>query len=878
MQAPARVVTFLFTDIEGSTRLWEERPAQMRPALARHDAVARAAVEQHGGVLVKMTGDGLHAAFEDPRDALIAALDLQLAISDPEQTGGIALCVRCGLHVGVDERRDNDFFGPSVNRAARIMSAAHGGQILVSQAVAALLKDRLPEGVTLRDLGAARLRDLASPEQLFQVAHAQLRSEFPPLRSLEAAPNNLPQQLTSFIGRERDLADAKRLLAKTRLLTLVGAGGIGKTRLSLQVAADVMDEFPDGVWFVELAPLTDARRVPQALALVLGVKEDPGRPVFDALLRYAKGRQLLIVLDNCEHLVSACVGLVRSLLEAAPGLKVLASSRENLRITGEQHYPVPPLSLPRADEPVAVESLAQFGAIRLFVERARAVQPAFAITDANFAAVTNVCRRLDGIPLAIELAAARASVMPVQEIAARLNDRFRLLVHGDRAALPRQQTLRALIDWSFELLSGQERALLRRLAVFAGGWTLDAAEAVGASGELRRSDILDLLSLLVEKSLAALDSGKGRYQLLDTVRQYAEERLDEANEKAETCTRHLTFYLDFAERAASELFGPRQSEWLARLDVERDNLLAAHRWCDKAPDGTKLGLRLVHALKQYWLNRGLLGLRYQLTVEALARTSTVDRSLARCRELFNAGQVCCFMGRYVEAGKYLTESLDIAREIGDESRIEMVLQLLGMASLGQGEVSAAHGYLDEALLLAKRLGEKREIAAATNALAQLHHVDGALESAAQLYESVLALAHELGDREIIAISLLNLSMVSISCGAGEQAAALLREVFGIAEQTGSMPASQSLLEISVGLAALHQEWERAARFYGAAEAQAQQTGLHRAPADEAFLNPVVAEARRALGEAGFAVAEREGSTLGHAQVMEEVHAWLLGRA
>src|SRR5664279_1077494 len=394
----------------------------MRQALARHDDITRAAVDAHRGVVVKMSGDGAHAAFEDPLDALGTALQLQRLLADPDATNGIALRVRCGLHVGVSERRDNDFFGPAVNRAARIMRVAHGGQVLLSEAMAALIGERLPGGVALRDLGAVRLRDLSNVEHVYQVLHPELRESFPPLRSLEATPNNLPLQLTSFIGREQELEEVKKLLRTTRLLTLFGLGGIGKTRLSLHVAAEAMVDYPDGVWFVELAPLADGRSVPQAIASVLGVREEVGRPVLEALLKYMKDRRLLLILDNCEHLIHACAEVATQLLQSGPHLKILASSREHLRVTGETSFPVSALAVPDPYQKFLHTALGQYAAARLFIDRTVAVLPAFEVTASNATAVAEICHRLDGIPLAIELAAARVRALSVEQIAARLED------------------------------------------------------------------------------------------------------------------------------------------------------------------------------------------------------------------------------------------------------------------------------------------------------------------------------------------------------------------------------------------------------------------------------------------------------------------------
>ena len=480
MHVVSTVTTLLFSDIEGSARLWEQDRERMAVALAGHDAVARAAVESNHGVVVKMTGDGMFAAFVDPTDAIKAALGLQRALADPASTHGVALRVRCGLHAGSVERRDNDFFGPPVNRAARIMGAAHGGQVLLSQAVVNFVREILPAAVSLRDLGRVRLKDLATPEHVYQVVHPELRQEFPALRSLEATPNNLPQQVTTFIGREREIAEGTTLLGKSRLVTLLGVGGLGKTRLSLQVGAEVLDDYPDGVWFVELAPVTDERRVAQAVATVLGVKEEAGQPVSEALLKFVRDRQLLLILDNCEHLAHACAVLAKDLLQSGPRVKVLASSRELLHVAGETTYPLPSLSVPDAQQRLPISVLTQYEAVRLFVDRAVAAQPSFRLTEQNAMAVADICHRLDGIPLAIELAAARVRALAVGQIDARLSDRFRLLTGGDRTALPRQQTLRACIDWSYDLLTDPEKRLLQRLSVFAGGWTLAAAEQVCA--------------------------------------------------------------------------------------------------------------------------------------------------------------------------------------------------------------------------------------------------------------------------------------------------------------------------------------------------------------------------------------------------------------
>jgi len=873
VQEQPAVTTFLFTDIEGSTRLWEEQPERMRPALARHDALARRAVETRRGLVVKTTGDGLHAAFGDPLDAVGAAIALQQAIGEPQGEDAVALLVRCGLHAGVVERRDNDFFGSAVNRAARIMSAANGGQVLLSQPVADLVEPRLPAGVTLRDLGSVRLRDLARPERIYQVVHPALREHFPALRTLEAIPNNLPQQVTSFIGRERELHEIRELLRRARLVTVVGTGGLGKTRLSLQVAADALDDFPDGVWLVELAPLADPKLVPQAVASVLGIKEEAGSSVSQALAQHCADRKLLLILDNCEHLIDACAKLAAELLQSLPGVKFLASSRERLNIRGETTYSLPPFVVADPQRKSAFSEVAESDAARLFIERAVAAQPAFHLTEHNAPYVAQICYRLDGIPLAIELAAARVRAIGIETIAARLDDRFRLLTSGDRAALPRQQTLRALIDWSHELLTEPERVLFRRLPVFAGDFTLEAAEAVAAGDDLDQSDVLDLMARLVEKSLLMMEVDHAHYRMLETVREYAAERMELSGDARAIRDRHLRYCVELAEATWPRLFGPKQAEALERLDFERENLLAAHAWCDHADDGVELGVRLVQALKSYWINRGLPELGYRLAVEALTRIPSDNQSVSRSRALFVTGQIACWLGRYAEAQPYLEESLKVARNLGDTKRIAAALQPLGMACLARGNTTAAHRHLEEALALARKQDDRHDLVAALNAMAQLHRTQGNLEAAVPLYEQVVDFARELDDRESIAIGLLNLAMAILE-RAPDRLPAMLLEVLAIADETGSRPAVQSVFEVSAGFAASRGEWKGAARLFGAAEAHAKTTGLRRDPADEAFLAPLIAKARDALGAAEFAAAETAGRELNHDDAKLQVLEWL----
>ena len=864
----------LFTDIESSTALWEQDADRMGAALARHDALVRAAVDEHAGTIVKMIGDGAHAVFADPRDALLAALQILRALDDPVATAGVTLKVRCGVHAGVVERRDDDYFGRVVNRAARIANAAHGGQLLLSRAVVDLARDRLPEPVSLRDLGAVRLRDLASPERVYQLLHPDLRDAFPALRSLEATPNNLPQQVTSFIGHDESRAQVRKLLGKARLVTLFGMGGLGKTRLSLQVAADVLDDFADGVWLVELAAVADARRVPEAVASVLGVMEDAGRPVVEALVRHVKDRQLLLILDNCEHVIGACAELARTLLESGARIRILASSREHLRVSGEATYPVPALALPAPHAAADVALVQRSDAVRLFVDRAAAVQPAFAIDAHNTAAIIDICRRLDGIPLAIELAAARVNALAVDRIAARLGDRLGLLTRGSRTALPRQRTLRALIDWSFDLLDDAEKALFGRLSVFAGGMTIEAAEAVGADATIATADVFDLLVALVEKSLVECDASGQRYRLLETVREYALQKLDDADAAGAARTRHLEFFVGLAEQARPELWGPTQGEWLQRLDPDRDNFLAALAWCDHVERGGERGLRLVYALQLYWLPRGLIELGYRLTVEALARPDAQRRDLNRSGAQYAACQLAYFMGAYETAREHAQECLAIAREFGVRERAASALLLLGYAADALGQRTDAQQHFEESALIARELGDKSRLSFALNALAGHHQERNDLEAAERMFEEALALAREIGDQETIAIGLANLARLLVEKDAGERVQELLREGLAIARAIGSARGVQNVLEVGAGLAVLRGDWRRAARLFGTVEAQLEHMGLRRTPEDDAALIRCIASAREILGETLFDAEQTAGRALAYDVAVDDAREWL----
>jgi predicted ATPase/class 3 adenylate cyclase len=598
---PSGTVTFLFTDLAVSTRLWEQEPDAMRAAMARHDELLRAAIELHGGFVVKGRGDGVHAAFSTADSAVLAAVDCQLAMDAETWALSEPLRVRIGIHTGVAELRDGDYFGSAVNRAARLEGIAHGGQIVCSQATADLARDALPEGIELLDLGEHRLRDLSRPERVFQVNADRLEARFAPLQSLDAFPGNLPLQLSSFVGREEELRRVAKALEASRVVTLTGVGGVGKTRLATQVAAEVLPAFPDGAWLCELAAAGDGEAMVELIAATLGVVQRPGVTREESIVEYLRPKELLVVLDNCEHVLAAAGELVEELLRACSWVRVIATSREGLAIDGEQLWPLRSLAVPRPNEAVDRSAVATSAAVRLFVDRATAARPDFRLDDTNTPAVVEICRRLDGVPLAIELAAARVVSMTPGDIAGLLDERFRLLSGGRRNTVERHQTLRATVEWSFSLLDDTERAVFDRLGVFSGTFDAEAAVAVASGDGIDAWDARDALASLVAKSMVVVDETAHdvtRYDLLETMRQYALERLSVDGDVDAARRRHAEHYAAVAEAMGPALMGPDELSWRPRFRAALDNLRAAFTCALDSP-GTadaELAVRIVAAL------------------------------------------------------------------------------------------------------------------------------------------------------------------------------------------------------------------------------------------------------------------------------------------
>lgn len=774
---PSGTVTFLLTDVEQSTRLWLHSDPQMRAALARHDQIAQTCIAEAGGILVKARGEGdsLFTVFASAPDAVRAALALQQTLCAENWNLPAPLRVRMALHTGEVESRDGDYYGLTITLGTRIRNVGHGGQILLSQATADLARNALPENATLLDLGLHGLKDLQSPERLWQLRHPDLPADFPPLRSLAAYKHNLPRQLTSFIGREEELEEIKRLLTQTSLLTMIGSGGCGKTRLALQAAADLLDDYPDGIWFVELAPLSDPALIVRAIAKTLGLREEPGADALEALCEALRTQKVLLILDNCEHLADGAAQIVKKLLQSCPTLRILTTSRVRLNVPGEIPWRVPSLLIPDDKTFSSVDAALRNAALRLFVERATAAHSQFAMTDANLPAVAQICRRLDGIPLAIELAAARVNSLTAQQVAKRLDKRFKLLIGGSATVLERHQTLQALIDWSHELLSVEQRVLLRRLAVFAGGWTLEAAEAVCAWGEIEAEDVVDVLSHLVDASLVIAEEQDEahRYRLLETVRQYAQERLEEAEEDAQARERHLQYFLELAEEAEPQLIEATQVEWLQRLENEHDNLRAALTWAV----GDDKRLRLASALWRFWQLRYITEGRGWLA-GALANARGASSQL-RAKALNGLGILMARQGEYETGAQLLQESLTIRQQADDEWGTAETLNSLGCLASDQGDYTDAQNLHEQSLAIRRRIGDKWGEAASLNNLGMTMGSMDDYSQAKSYYEISLDMYRQMQDTMRLAGVSANLGMIALNQQEYEYAISLFEQSISI---------------------------------------------------------------------------------------------------
>jgi predicted ATPase/class 3 adenylate cyclase len=888
-ELPTGTVSLLFSDIEGSTRLLERLGDRYVEVLADHQRLLRAAFARFNGREVGTEGDAFFIAFGKASEAVSAAAAAQRALAAHPWPAGVVVRVRMGIHTGEPIVVGQDYAGLDVHRAARICSAAHGGQVLLSQPTRELLGGDLPSGVGLRDLGAHGLKDLPRPQRLFQLVVAGLPADFPALRTVGSRPTNLPTQLTSFVGRRREVAAIRELLARpeVRLLTLSGPGGTGKTRLAVQIAGQLAGAFPDGVCFAPLASVSDPELVLPTIAQALGVRGAKGGSLLDSVAEQVGDRRQLLVVDNFEQVLAAAPVVVE-LLAACLQLEVLVTSRAALQVSGEHAYPVPPLSLPNHTHAAVPDEVTSSEAVRLFVERAQAADPEFAVTDANAPVLAEICRRLDGLPLAIELAAARSRLLPPQALLARLESRLRLLRGGSRDLPTRQQTLRATIDWSYALLEADQQTLLARLAVFAGGCMLEAAEVVcDLNGGL---DVLAGLEALVNKNLLQPRDdveGERRVVLLETMREYAQERLSERDETETVARRHADYFLQLAEQAEPELLGPRQGAWYERLEADLDNFRAALAWL-LAHEDAEAAARLAATLMPLWWSRGHSseGLRWldaalerrgslaspalakalfakaSLLLETGGRLGQADRLLEESLALFRMLKDTSWtvralsvlgwaMRRAGETDRGLAlqeQAVALGREQTDRWSLALALNNLGFSLLRTGDHTRARLVLDESLVLFRALGEPEGTAFTLDGLALLALAEGDGARASTLLKEALALARKIGHVSAIAAFLADFGTVALYQGDGRLAATLFQEALGFAMQLQDEFLTGECLWGMAAVAASSRQPVRAVRLWGAAAALNYAMYVHSAAA-RTIEGRLLAPTRETLGRA-----------------------------
>lgn len=810
---PAGTVTFLFSDIEGSTRLLHRLGDQYAQALEQQRMIMRAALAQFNGYEIDTAGDGFFVAFSRAQDGVAAAVTAQRRLASHVWPAGDTLRLRMALHTGEPVATASGYVGVDVHRAARLCAAGHGGQVLISETTRHLVADSLPEGVTLRDLGAHRLKDLQNAEHIYQIIVSNLPNDFPALKTRDSRPNNLPAHLTLLIGREHQIEAVKQILLKpeTRLVTLTGPGGIGKTSLSLQVASGLLEAFPHGVFFIALAAISDPELVLPTIAQTLSLRENRSKPLRENVMEYLRDKQMLLVLDNFEQVVAAAP-IVSDILAACPQVKLLATSRIVLRLKGEREYPVEPLPAPDPQAALSKEALSQYAAVELFIQRALAVKPDFEVNNDNAAAVAEICFRLEGMPLAIELAAARLKLFSPQALLARLDSRLQLLRGGPRDMPARHQTLRQAIAWSYDLLTPEEQAFFRRFAVFAGGCSFEAAEAICQSEELA-FDALDGLTALIDKSLLRqLETGEGepRFVMFETIREFALERLQASNDWQATRRRHAEFFLALAEKAEPELTGPQQALWFKTLEREHDNLRAVFA-CLAETAQADLALRLGAAIWRFWIVRGHIQEGRERLAAVLALPGAAQPTRERAQVLNACGTIRHQLGEYIAARPLLEESLETWRALGDKKGMATVINNLGWIAAQLGELIKASELSGESLTLHAELHDKRGMAVAFNNLSTVAFVQTDFSRARALQKNSLSLRREIGDERGVAYAQAILAWLDVVQGNYENAVPLLESAQAKLRELGDNMIMGFCSWIMVQMALGQGEVDRAAR-------------------------------------------------------------------
>jgi predicted ATPase/class 3 adenylate cyclase len=866
-ELPTGTVTFLFTDIEGSTRLLQELGSEYTRLQDQHASIIRTAVADGGGVVIRTEGDAFFAVFPSPSGALRSAVASQRELASFPWADGRRILVRMGLHTGEGTLGGDDYVGIDVNRAARIAATGHGGQVVISETTLALVADGLPEGVAVRDLGTHRLKDIEHPEHLHDLVIQDLVSDFPTLRSLGSQRTNLPSPRTSFVGRSREIVEVGELLDSTRLLTLTGPGGTGKTRLALKVAWERVDRYRDGVYFVDLSPVTERALVIPEIARAVRVREVQGRDPAATLREHLRGRELLLVLDNLERLIPASP-VVGTLLDAAPDLTVLATSRIPLRLSGEQEYPVSPLALPEHGEAIDVDRLRACESVQLFIERATAVRPGLRITDESAPTLLQIVSRLDGLPLALELAGSKMRVLGLDALAQRLERRLPLLTGGARDTPERQRTLEGTIEWSYELLEPDEKGLFARLSVFAGGWSLEAAEAVCGTD----LDVLEGLGSLVDDSLVRrieLHGGGLRFTMLETIREFAAARLAADEQERETLQgRHAEFFRDIAERAEPYLTGEEQATWLEILELESDNLRAALDRAERASDalGTENGLRTASAIWRFWQQRGRMPEGRSILERLLAQPAAQRRDAVRARALAALGSIAYWQTDHERVPPLYREALEIAREVGDRRLLaQALLNLSFVQDFTPRGLEERTALLEESLAVSGD-GDLFLQGQIWTAFGYLRLFVGDKPGAAERIERALAVQRKSGDRFGLSESLSGLAGLAFDAGDIQEMRRRLGEATAIVAESSS-PINLCTVLLPYARIANHEGRHRdAARLVGAYNRVEEDYDVHIPPVGVQFLGDPGEHARAELGDEAFELARQEGFALSLEQV------------